>query len=136
MRRRQVEALKSAAGAWKDKDHPELKQGAAQWERKLRREGERRLRKRAGPMAVYLLDTSVIIDVLNDKKKRTSLLLTLAEQGHVLACCPINVAEVYAGLRAHEEERTSNLLRSLRMFPITFAVAELAGRLKDGEGRH
>jgi len=27
LRRRQIEALKAAAGAWKNKDHPELKQG-------------------------------------------------------------------------------------------------------------
>jgi Arc/MetJ-type ribon-helix-helix transcriptional regulator len=44
MRRRQIEALKSAAGAWKDKDHPELKQGSAVWVRKLRQESERRLK--------------------------------------------------------------------------------------------
>jgi hypothetical protein len=45
MRRRQLAALDAVSGAWKDKDHPELKQGAAQWVRKLRRESERRLRK-------------------------------------------------------------------------------------------
>jgi hypothetical protein len=45
MRRRQIAALKGAAGAWKDSDHPELKQGSDQWVRKLRREGERRLKK-------------------------------------------------------------------------------------------
>jgi hypothetical protein len=45
MRRRQIEALKAAAGAWKDKDHPELKQGSAKWVRKLRQEGERRFKK-------------------------------------------------------------------------------------------
>jgi hypothetical protein len=45
MRRRQLAALDAVGGAWKDKDHPELKQGAAQWVRELRRESERRLRK-------------------------------------------------------------------------------------------
>jgi Arc/MetJ-type ribon-helix-helix transcriptional regulator len=45
MRLRQVEALKAAAGAWKDKDHPELKQGAARWVQKLRQENERRFKK-------------------------------------------------------------------------------------------
>lgn len=44
-RRRQLATLDAVAGAWKDKDHPELKQGAAQWVRKLRRENERRFRK-------------------------------------------------------------------------------------------
>jgi len=45
MRLRQVEALKAARGAWKDKDHPELKQGAAKWVQKLRQENERRFKK-------------------------------------------------------------------------------------------
>ena len=45
MRRRQIEALKAAAGAWKDKDHPELKQGSAGWVRKLRQESEGRFQK-------------------------------------------------------------------------------------------
>ena len=45
MRRRQLKALEAAAGAWKDKDHPELAAGAAKWVRKLRQENNRRLRK-------------------------------------------------------------------------------------------
>ena len=46
-RRRQIEALKAAAGAWKDEDHPELKAGAAKWVRGMRQESERRLNKPA-----------------------------------------------------------------------------------------
>jgi hypothetical protein len=45
MRRRQIEALKAAAGAWKEKDHPELKQGSAKWVQKLRRENESRFKR-------------------------------------------------------------------------------------------
>jgi hypothetical protein len=45
MRRRQIEALKAADGAWKDKDHPELNQGSAQWVRKLRQDREKRVQK-------------------------------------------------------------------------------------------
>ncbi len=45
MRMRQLKALESVAGAWKDKDHPELKQGAAKWVRELRQETERRFQK-------------------------------------------------------------------------------------------
>lgn len=47
MRMRQIKALDQAAGAWKDKDHPELKQGAAKWVKKLRRESDGRLSKAA-----------------------------------------------------------------------------------------
>ena len=45
MRLRQLKALEAAAGAWKDKDHPELKQGAAKWVEKLRTQGEKRSQK-------------------------------------------------------------------------------------------
>jgi len=45
LRFRQIAALKAAAGAWKDEDHPELKQGSAKWVRKMRQESERRLKK-------------------------------------------------------------------------------------------
>ena len=34
--RRQREALREAAGAWKDEDHPELAQGAAAWIEQIR----------------------------------------------------------------------------------------------------
>ena len=45
MRLRQLKALEAAAGSWKDKDHPELKQRAAKWVAKLRRQDEKRFQK-------------------------------------------------------------------------------------------
>lgn len=48
LRYRQIAALKAAVGAWKDEDHPELKQGSDKWVRKMRQEGERRLKKITG----------------------------------------------------------------------------------------
>lgn len=42
---RQKEALRNAAGSWKDKDHPELKEGSAAWVKKLRFESEERFKK-------------------------------------------------------------------------------------------
>ena len=86
-------------------------------------------------MATYLLDTSVIIDALNGKRNRVLLLMELVEQGHLLACCAINVTEVYAGMRSHEETRTSELLESFQYFPIAWPVARLAGLLKRDYGR-
>jgi hypothetical protein len=44
-RLQQIKALERATGVWKDRDHPELKAGAARWVRELRKEGERRLHK-------------------------------------------------------------------------------------------
>ena len=81
-------------------------------------------------MATYFLDTSVIIDALNNKRGRRDLLLDLLRQGHLLACCAINVAEVFAGLRPKEEKTTEEFLRSLEYYHITWPVARLAGLLK------
>jgi tRNA(fMet)-specific endonuclease VapC len=81
-------------------------------------------------MAIYLLDTSVIIDLLNGKQNRPNLLAELLRQGNALACCPINVTEIYAGLRANEEEKTERFLKTLHYYPITWEIARLAGILK------
>jgi predicted nucleic acid-binding protein len=81
-------------------------------------------------VATYLVDTSVIIDALNDKRGRRDLLLALVKQGHLLACCPINVMEVYAGMREKEEAATEEFLRSLEYYHLTWPVARLAGLLQ------
>jgi len=86
-------------------------------------------------VATYLLDTSVIIDALNHKRGRREILLGLVRQGHLLACCPINVTEVYAGLRPKEESVTEEFLRSLEYYHLTWPVARLAGLLKRDHSR-
>ena len=42
-RLRMLNALEEASGAWKDKDHPELKGGAAKYVEKVRKENQKRL---------------------------------------------------------------------------------------------
>jgi len=86
-------------------------------------------------MATFLLDTSVIIDTIYEKKNRRFLLKQLVLQGHILACCAINVSEVYAGLRPNEEERTKTFLGTLDYHPISFHIAELGGLLKRDHAR-
>src|ERR1700690_2608145 len=81
-------------------------------------------------MATILLDTSVIFDHLNGRFGRTEFLDQLIDQGHVLACCPVNITEVYAGLRAGEETKTKAFIDSLECLPINPAIAEQAGLLR------
>jgi hypothetical protein len=45
MRLRQLKAIEAAAGAWKDKDHPELKGGAAKYISKQRKLDQKRSEK-------------------------------------------------------------------------------------------
>jgi predicted nucleic acid-binding protein len=81
-------------------------------------------------MATILLDTSVIFDHLNGRYGRTQFLEQLIEQGHFLACCPVNITEVYAGLRPGEEAKTDAFLNSLECMPVTPAIARQAGLLR------
>lgn len=81
-------------------------------------------------MATVLLDSSVIFDHFNGRNGRTELLHQLINQGHVLACCPVNITEVYAGLRPGEESATEAFLHSLKCLPVTPAIARQAGLLR------
>jgi len=47
-RLQQIRALESINGAWKDKDHPELKAGAAVWVKALRKDSDQRRHKITG----------------------------------------------------------------------------------------
>lgn len=81
-------------------------------------------------MTRFLLDTTFIIDVLNNQRKRFAVMKDLLAQQHELACCAINVAEVYAGMREPETQRTEALLRSLEYVPISWEASRLAGYLR------
>ena len=81
-------------------------------------------------MATYLLDSSIIIDTLNGKRGRHILLGELLRHGHLLACCSVNVTEVYAGMKPSEAARTDEFLRSLEYYDVTWEIARRAGLLK------
>ena len=81
-------------------------------------------------MALVLLDSSVVFDHLNGRYGRTQFLDQLIQQGHVLACCPVNITEVYAGLRPGEEAKTEAFIDSLECLPVTPAIARQAGLLR------
>ncbi len=77
-----------------------------------------------------LLDTSIIIDALRNRRGRRGLLRSLLEQGHELACCAVNVADVYSGMRPHEAEETSALVESLAYVQISREAARTAGEMR------
>ena len=80
-------------------------------------------------MATILLDTCVIIDALNGGRKQREYLAKLLDRGHLLACCAVNVTEIFAVMREREKLRTEQFLDSLEFFPIGPVVADLAGTL-------
>jgi predicted nucleic acid-binding protein len=78
-------------------------------------------------MATYLLDTSIIIDALNGRSHRAQQLENLLESGNLLACCSINVTEVYSGLRPKEEVKKKAFLGSLDYLEVNWEIARAAG---------
>jgi predicted nucleic acid-binding protein len=76
-----------------------------------------------------LLDTSVLIDALRLRYRRRELLAELVRAGHTLATSALNVAEVYAGMRPEETQRTEALLSALECYDLTGTSARRAGSL-------
>lgn len=77
-----------------------------------------------------LLDTSVIIDGLRRRRGRREFLRAMLEQGHELACCAINVADVYSGMRPHEAKMTAEFIADLQYVEISREAARQAGELR------
>jgi predicted nucleic acid-binding protein len=79
---------------------------------------------------ILLLDSTVLIDALRDRAGQLSRLSSLVLDGHLLTASTANMAEVYAGMRPTEEQRTAALFRGLHCYPVTEGIAQLAGKLK------
>ena len=72
-------------------------------------------------MAIYLLDTSVIIDALNQKQGRWQF----------LASSVVTLTEIYAGVRPNELALTEQFLDGLEHYPLDSHLARDAGLLKN-----
>lgn len=77
------------------------------------------------------LDTSVLIDLLRARNQRREFITGLLHAGHTLCTATLNVAELYAGLRAGEETATESLLAGLAIHPLSESAARRAGAFKN-----
>jgi predicted nucleic acid-binding protein len=82
-------------------------------------------------MATYLVDTSVLIDALNQKRGRWQLLGSLVEAGDSIAVSVVTVMEIYAGMRPHEARITESFLSGLSHYGVDLELARYAGLLKN-----
>jgi predicted nucleic acid-binding protein len=78
-----------------------------------------------------LLDTTVLVDVLRRRRQRREFVADLARAGHIICTTLLNVAEIYAGIRAGEESDAEALLISLQLYELTGMSARLAGTLRN-----
>jgi len=75
---------------------------------------------------VYVLDTSVLIDVLRGSEAAAAWLADLDE---LPLCSEITRAEVLRGVRSPERSRTERLLAALRWAPVDETTSRRAGEL-------
>lgn len=74
-----------------------------------------------------LLDTSFLIDVLRGRNRRKEQLKDLLNAGHTLSTTALNVAEIYVGMRLHEQRETEVLLGQLECHELTGRAARMGG---------
>lgn len=79
---------------------------------------------------IVLLDTTVLIHVLRNRKSHIDQIAAMVQSNHLLVTSAMNLAEVYAGVRRGEEAKTEGFLSSLEVYPITPEIARLGGDLK------
>ncbi len=82
-------------------------------------------------MKKYLIDTDILIDFLRGKEDAKNFLMERSEESP-LYCSVITIAEIYAGMRKNETEKTNELLNSLFSIHVTKEIARLAGEFKRG----
>jgi predicted nucleic acid-binding protein len=86
-------------------------------------------------MKPVLVDTDVLINFLRGNQKAKEFLFAQVESG-LIFCSVITVAEIFAGMRPHEQEKTRALLDNLEILPVTRAIAEKAGHYKGSIKSH
>jgi predicted nucleic acid-binding protein len=80
-------------------------------------------------MKSTLVDTDILINFLRGKRRAKDFLSSLLEESGIF-CSAITVAEIAAGMRSGEEERTKAFLGQIEVLDITRDVAEKAGHYK------
>ena len=78
---------------------------------------------------MIILDTDVLVWVLRKNKEiKDKLIKATVETDGSLYITPIQIAEIYAGIRESEEKITEKFLNSFNIILIDTQIGELAGR--------
>jgi predicted nucleic acid-binding protein len=78
-----------------------------------------------------LLDSTVLIHFLRGREGSAAMLVEAVRHGHTLSTSAVNVAEVYAGIRSGEESITRAFLSTIEYHPVTKAIGERGGRIRN-----
>ena len=77
-------------------------------------------------MKNIIVDTDILINFLRGKPKARDFLISLMENSS-LYCSAITIAELFAGMREHERDKTTELINGLTIIDVTRDIAERAG---------
>jgi predicted nucleic acid-binding protein len=80
-------------------------------------------------MRAILVDTDVLIHFLRGREQAREFLQSTVGDAD-LCCSTITIAEIHAGMKEQERERTEELLDSLTIVDVTKSIAEKAGFYK------
>jgi len=86
-------------------------------------------------MSEVIVDTDILINFLRGREKARDFLLSALRDSN-LCCSAITVAEIYAGMKEHEREKTDELIDGLIVIPVDRAIAEKAGQYKGSIKSH
>lgn len=86
-------------------------------------------------MPRYLLDTDIVIEWLRRDERIVSWLDARDAAGDLVACTPVTVAELYAGLRARDEFFIGEILQVIHCVELDSRVGHKAGRYRHLFGR-
>ena len=86
-------------------------------------------------MRTVLVDTDILINFLRGREKARQFLFSLINDA-AISCSAITIAEIFAGMRASEVQKTRDLLDNLDVIPVTREIAEQAGRYKGSIRSH
>jgi len=76
-----------------------------------------------------LVDTDILIHFLRGRREAKNFLSSLLDRSQIL-CSSITVAEIFAGIRPGEEEKTRALIDNLEVLDVTREIAEKAGHYR------
>lgn len=81
-------------------------------------------------MANYLLDSTVLIDILRGREDVIRRVEALGAEGHRLGICAVNITEVFSGMLERERAAIDRLMSSLLVWEISYESARAAGELR------
>jgi tRNA(fMet)-specific endonuclease VapC len=76
-----------------------------------------------------LVDTDILIHFLRGRREAKDFLSLLLDRSQI-HCSSITVAEIFAGIRPGEEEKTRALIDNLEVLDVTREIAEKAGQYR------